>query len=56
LAVLPTKGKINNSKVKAKNLKMICIVTASALSLTVNVRAQDKMTKDTSKKNVQDGT
>ena len=33
-----------------KNLKAICIAAVAALFLTVNVQAQDKMVKDTSKK------
>jgi pentapeptide MXKDX repeat protein len=35
---------------KTKNLKTICIAAVVALFLSVNVQAQDKMAKDTSKK------
>jgi hypothetical protein len=35
---------------KATSLKMMCIAAAAALFLSVNVQAQSKMAKDTSKK------
>ncbi|WCT14269.1 hypothetical protein [Mucilaginibacter jinjuensis] len=35
---------------KTKNLKMMCVAAVAALFLTVNVQAQDKMMKDTTKK------